>query len=61
MESSSEKIRELNDRFRAGDATISGRVLMTAGVQGLVEQAPDLDLASVIQAVARAFPVYFAP
>lgn len=52
MASSSEKIRELNDRFRAGDTTISGRVLVTASVQGLVDQAPNLDLASVIQAVA---------
>lgn len=53
MQSSSEKIRELNDRFRAGDTTICGRVLVTAGVQGLVDQLPNLDFASVVQAVAR--------
>ena len=53
MASSSEKIRELNDRFRAGDTTISGRVMVTAGVQRLVDQAANLDLALVIQAVAR--------
>lgn len=52
MESSSEKIRDFNDRFRAGDLTIPGQALVTAGVQRHVDQAPNLNLASVIQAVA---------
>ena len=52
MESSSEKICDLNDRFRAGDATIPGQLFVTSGVQALVDQAPALDLQWIIETVA---------
>lgn len=31
------QIRNLNDRFRKGDATVPGRMMMTVGVQELLE------------------------
>jgi hypothetical protein len=52
MASSSERTRDLNNRFRARDATIPGRIVVTADVQALVDQASILDLASVMKAVA---------
>ena len=36
MARSSQTIRDLNDRFRKGDPTIPGRVMVTQGVQALI-------------------------
>jgi len=46
-----EAIRDLNDRFRKGDNSIPGQVLMTAGVQSLIDIDPKMRLAQVIGAV----------
>ena len=53
MGSSSHKIRDINDRFRAGDTSEPGQVLVTTGVQSLVDGSKSVDLASVLEAVAR--------
>jgi len=44
-------IQELNDRFRKGDATIPGTVIVTTGVQALLAEAEKSfeALASVVQ------------
>ncbi len=52
-----EKIRELNDRFRKGDSGIPGQVLMTAGVQSLTDIDPQMRLGQVIEAV-RSFDAF---
>lgn len=36
-ETKTDTIRELNDRFRKGDASVPGRIMITAGVEALVE------------------------
>ena len=46
-----EQIRELNDRFRKGDSSIPGQVLLTAGVQSLTDIDPQMRLRRVIEAV----------
>ena len=46
-----EQIRELNDRFRKGDSSVPGQVLMTAGVQSLIDIDPQMRLAQIIGAV----------
>jgi hypothetical protein len=33
-------IQKLNDRFRIGDASIPGTVVVTSGVQSLLAEAP---------------------
>lgn len=45
-------IQELNDRFRKGDTSIPGTVVVTSGVQALLEEAGESGqaLASVVQA-----------
>ncbi|MFN3889606.1 MAG: DUF3768 domain-containing protein [Beijerinckiaceae bacterium] len=50
MPKSSAAIRELNDRFRKGDASIPGRIMITSGVQTLIAKQDD-GLQIVIQAV----------
>lgn len=44
-------IKELNDRFRKGDATIPGTVVLTNGVQELLEEKGESEnaLAAVVQ------------
>jgi len=51
MAKHSEAIRDLNDRFRKGDSSIPGQVLMTAGVQSLIDIDPKIRLGEVIVAV----------
>ena len=51
MADNSEAIRSLNDRFRKGDSSILGKVLMTAGVQSLMDIDPQMRLGEVIVAV----------
>ena len=46
-----EQIRELNDRFRKGDDSITGQVLMTSGVQSLIDIDPQMRLGQMIAAV----------
>lgn len=53
MARSSHTIRDLNDRFRKGDPTIPGQLLVTRGVQALVAGYEDEDINSIIAAVRR--------
>ncbi len=52
MDSSSDTIRDLNDRFRTGDETIPGLVFVTVGVQQLVDRSPGFDSPLLVDAVA---------
>lgn len=51
MPPSSQAIRDLNDRFRAGDRAIAGRIMVTIGVQELIANHEGSSLADVIRAV----------
>lgn len=53
MDTSSKKIRDLNDRFRHGDDSVPGRLLITAGVHNLANGKGG-DVSDVIAKV-RAF------
>jgi len=53
MARSSHTIRGLNDRFRKGDTTIPGQILITQGVQALVSGHEDEDINTVLAAVRR--------
>ena len=53
MGGSSHTIRDLNDRFRFGDTSVPGQVLVTIGVQSLVDQRESVDLASILETVAK--------
>nr|WP_306263969.1 DUF3768 domain-containing protein [Pararhizobium sp. IMCC3301] len=53
MASSSETIRDLNDRFRQGDSTIPGRVMITIGVQNLIAEHDGCSLEQVIEQVQQ--------
>ncbi|MCB1418676.1 MAG: DUF3768 domain-containing protein [Notoacmeibacter sp.] len=44
-------IRDLNDRFRKGDTTIPGRMMMTIGIQELLE-GDELKTATLVKAIA---------
>ena len=50
-EPKADQIRDLNDRFRKGDSSIPGQVLMTVGVQSLIDIDPQMRLGEVIVAV----------
>ena len=52
MESSSEKIRALNDRFRRGDTSIPGHVVITLGVKALVDEHEGFGLEHVAAEVS---------
>ncbi|MEM5471932.1 DUF3768 domain-containing protein [Hoeflea sp. AS60] len=53
MARSSHTIRDLNDRFRRGDTTIPGQVMVTRGVQALVAGPEDEDTNRVLAAVRQ--------
>ncbi|MFZ1813098.1 MAG: DUF3768 domain-containing protein [Rhizobiaceae bacterium] len=59
MASPSNIIRDLNDRFRQGDASVPGRVMMTSGVAALIAEQGDPGPASLIQ-VVRSFAAFNA-
>ena len=46
-----ETIRDLNDRFRALDQTIPGRIMITSGVQHLIAEHNGFGLNDVVRAV----------
>ena len=53
MARSSQTIRDLNDRFRSGDTTIPGRIMVTHGVQALIVEHESEEVAGVVAAVCR--------
>ena len=53
MAGSSQTIRDLNDRFRKGDSTIPGQVMITQGVQALIAAHDGEDVISVLAVVRR--------
>lgn len=59
MASSSETIRELNDRYRQGDLSIPGLLMITVGVRNLVAESAEGDIHDVIAGV-QAFDAFDA-
>jgi Protein of unknown function (DUF3768) len=57
-QSNAEKNCDLNDRFRSGDITIPGRIVMTSGVHALLQDDP-LRSAALIVAI-REFDAFDA-
>lgn len=53
MARSSQAIRDLNDRFRQGDAAIPGRVMITHGVQALIADHDGESQVTVLTSVRR--------
>ena len=53
MARSSHTIRDLNDRFRKGDSSVPGRVMVTSGIQDLVAGHPLEDVASILARVRQ--------
>ena len=57
MEPDSKRIRQLNDRFRKGDTTIPGHVLVTLGIRDLLERHEGYNLLHVAAEV-RGFSAF---
>lgn len=53
MASSSQVIRDLNDRFRKGDSAIPGQIMITIGVQNLIAEHDGCSLEHVIKQVQQ--------
>lgn len=49
MARSSQTIRDLNDRFRSGDATIPGRIMVTHGVQALIAEHESEEVVAAVR------------
>ena len=54
-----ETIRDLNDRFRNGDASIQGQIMITAGVQTLIAEANEATPDKLLETV-RSFDSFSA-
>lgn len=50
MNSETETIRDTNDRFRRGDPTVPGRIMITQGIQAVIAEN-EADVAALLQIV----------
>lgn len=56
MDSETETIRDANDRFRRGDQSVPGRMLITQGIQAVLEEANSDP--NAIVAIVQAFDTF---